>query len=103
MSLQGILQFTILVLGAFAAAPFFYIGVRLMRANHADYEINRRRSGNLGRVLFGEVSQFHNGERDAGVGAAVTIERRRKKDGSTYKVWLRNGRLTRESISTVLD
>ena len=96
-------QFLLIVGGVIASTPFLYIGVRLLRSDPAQFEVNHRRSGSWWEIFHGEVPARHNGELDPGVARGMTIETRKRKDGTMRYVWVPQGKLARESINSVLD
>lgn len=103
MALGGFLQIAIILLGAVLAVPLLYVGLRLFRADPAQYELNRQRSGSFSKVFFGEIPTVRNGVRDLGTCAAVTMARRCGAAGKPPRgKWILQGKLSNESVDSIL-
>lgn len=103
MDWLGLTQFALLVAGAFCAAPFFFVGIRLLHVNRVQYDKARAVSRDLETVFFGELPSHKNGQPNPMVSRSVTIERQERPDGSVRHVWLPQGKLAREAEDAVLE
>lgn len=74
---------------------FLYLAYKLATADEHEYRLNQSRSGNWKNPWLGNLSTFHEGNRDERVYSSLTVDLKTNQ-------WREQGRLSEESIDTVV-
>jgi len=95
--------FVIIMAGLWIGLRLIVLGIRLFFADPAEYEAMRQRSGGFFPVLFGEVESHIGGIPDARVGSGICVATRFDAKGGVRHVAVPQGRLSTESIVSLVN